>query len=302
MIGVLIARLLPLVPRAVVRGIAARYVAGENLDTAVKFVRQINDESRHATLDILGEDSADRASADKTRDDYLRVIERIASEGIDSNISIKLTHLGVRNDLELAQSRLMDIVDGAEKQSNFTRIDMEDSSVTDVTLDLYRHARKRCDGVGTALQSCLRRTADDARRLSETGADIRICKGIYREPAAIAFRSRKEVRDSYIETAGILMGGSDTYVAFATHDRYLIRRVVDLVDHLGFPHERCEFQVLLGVPMGNTLKELQDRGFKVRVYVPYGEEWYPYATRRLKENPRIATYVLKHMLLSREGG
>lgn len=295
MFGALVARMLPLVPLTVVRRVARRYVAGEDLQAALDLVRVLNRRDRQATLDILGEDARDDRVADQTLEAYLEILDSIAHQSLGSNISVKLTHLGLRLDVEKARKRLFTLAERAAQHDSFVRIDMEDSSITDITLDIHREADRRYGTVGTVLQSYLRRTEDDARVLAGIRADIRLCKGIYVERPEVAFQGRQEIRDSFLRSARVLMAGEGTYVGFATHDRTLVAALVELVEEVGFPRDRFEFQVLLGVPVDDVLDDLVERGFKVRVYVPFGEEWYPYATRRLKENPKLAAYVLRNL-------
>ncbi len=299
MIGWLAARMLPLVPRSVVRRVASRYVAGEDLTTAIEVVRTLNARGYEATLDVLGEHAKDTAVADRTVEEYLNVLARIREQSLRSNISLKLTHLGLHLDRDATTQRLIRIAEQARDQGNFVRIDMEDSSVTDVTLAIYRELRARDLPVGAVLQAYLRRTVEDAENLARLGANVRLCKGIYREPRTIAFHDREEVRASFLRAAEALLTSGDAYVAFATHDRPLVERCLALVSRLGVPSRRFEFQALLGVPVEDLLDRLVAQGFRVRVYVPFGVDWYPYASRRLRENPQVASYVLKQMFAPR---
>ncbi len=297
MFGWMVSRMLPIVPKGVVRQVAKRYVAGEDLETALGVVRTLNEHAREATIDILGEDAKDGDHADATVRGYGQVLEAIAVRGLRSNVSVKLTHLGLRLDRAGCEARLAAIIETAKGRGNFVRIDMEDSALTDVTLEIHGAMRERFGGaqVGTVLQAYLRRTVADARKLAAAGANLRLCKGIYREPVELAFHGREEIRENYLATAETLLAGTGTHVGFATHDRKLIARLRELVAKLGVPKDRFEFQALLGVPIDDLLDELAADGHKVRIYVPYGEEWYPYSSRRLKENPKLATYIVRQM-------
>ncbi len=299
MIGWVASRLLPLVPRSIVHAVASRYVAGEDLAAASAVVRSLNARGYEATLDVLGEDAKDAEVADHTVHDYLDVLDRIRSDSLRCNVSLKLTHLGLRLDRDAAKCRLLRIARRARALGNFVWIDMEDSTVTDATLETYRAVQADGGPVGAVLQSCLKRTVEDAKDLAARGATVRLCKGIYQEPRAIAFRGREEVRMSFLAAAEALLRGPGTFVAFATHDRPLIERCLDLAARMEVPADRFEFQALLGVPIEDVLDRLVSRGIRVRVYVPFGEEWFPYASRRLKENPRIASYVLRQMFTPR---
>ena len=297
MFGWMVSRMLPVVPKGVVRQVAKRYVAGEDLETAAAVVRTLNEKRREATVDILGEDAKDADHADGTVRGYGQVLEAIATRGLRSNVSVKLTHLGLRLDRTACEARLAAILETAKGRGNFVRIDMEDSSLTDVTLEIHASVRERFGGahVGTVLQAYLRRTLGDAEKLAAMGANLRLCKGIYREPVGLAFHGREEIRENYMAVAETLLAGTGTHVGFATHDRKLIARLREMVARLAVPEDRFEFQALLGVPIDDVLDDLAAEGHTVRIYVPFGEEWYPYSSRRLKENPKLATYIVRQM-------
>jgi proline dehydrogenase len=281
-----IVKALPVVPRSIVRRISSRYIAGSTLDEAVRVVRELNGARRMATIDVLGEDvtSADEAAA-ITRA-YHDVLARIHDVGLRSNISVKPTALGLDLGPELCRRNFEAVVADARGRGSFVRIDMEDSSTTDATLALYRDLRAAgFDNVGVVLQSRLRRTLDDVAGLD----DVRLCKGIYLEPATIAFQDPDEVRASFVRCLEALLA-QGSYVALATLDEELISASERLVREHGLGPDRYEFQMLLGVTT-----ELGDRlvrdGHRLRIYVPFGTHWYEYSLRRLKENPRIAGYV-----------
>jgi proline dehydrogenase len=278
----------------VVRAVSRRYVAGEDLDAALGVVKGLNDSGFLATMDILGEDAKDAAHADSTVDGYRNVLDRIAADGLKSNVSVKMTHMGIRLGRAEAEARLARVVDKAAEHGNFVRIDMEDSGLTSATLEVYRAARAGYPRVGTVLQAYLHRTVDDARLLAAEGANLRLCKGIYRESAAIAYQGKEEIRKSYLDTAEILLSAPGAYTGFATHDRVLLQRVLELTRAMDVPRDRFEFQALLGVPVDDVMRDLVSQGYVVRWYVPYGQEWYAYSTRRLKENPKMATYIVRH--------
>jgi len=294
MFGWLITRMLPVVPMRIVRAVASRYVAGEDLDSAREVVRRLAAEGYHATIDILGENAADDAHADETVEGYRQVLRMVEQERFPANISVKPSHLGIRLDESRAEARLLQLLDDVSARGSFLRIDMEDSSLTDATFRLYRKARERSPAVGTVIQAYLRRTVEDAKALAAEGSILRLCKGIYRESPSIAWQKREDIRKSYLETARILLSAPGTYVAFATHDRVLLDQIPRLSAEMDIPKDRFEFQALLGVPVEDVLKPLVEQGYKVRWYVPFGVEWYPYSVRRLKENPKMATYIVRH--------
>ncbi|MEP6470378.1 MAG: proline dehydrogenase family protein [Acidobacteriota bacterium] len=287
----LVVAAMPLVPRAIVRRVAHRYVAGETLEHALETVRALNAEGCMATLDVLGEDVSETGETERTVAEYLRALDGIAARGLDSNVSVKLTALGLKIDPVHCRREFARIVEGARRHDNFVRIDMEDASVTSETIEIYSEARKSYERVGLVLQAYLRRTAEDARRAAETRANIRVCKGIYVEPPEIAFQDPDEIRASFASVANRLLGAGG-YVAIATHDPLVVRGALGTIAQLRLPREAYEFQMLLGVA-GELRRRLVSSGHRLRVYVPYGEAWEAYSLRRLKENPAIAGHVLK---------
>lgn len=288
---------LPVVPKFIVRRVASRYVAGESLDDAVRVVRGLNGRGAMATLDLLGEEVAQREKAVASADEYVRILGRIKSEGLDSNVSIKPTMLGLKIDEGFCLDNLERIVAAAKEQGNFVRIDMEDRTTTDATLRMYRTLKDRHGNVGVVLQAYMRRTLADIAALPEAGANIRICKGIYVEPREAAWKGYDTVRANYLHALEALLARG-VYAAIATHDEYLVCGAVALVRKYGVPRERYEFQMLYGVDeaLGRILIA---EGHRLRVYVPYGRDWYPYSIRRLRENPEVARHVLRAMLAPR---
>jgi proline dehydrogenase len=279
-----IVRLLPAVPKPVVQRLSSRYIAGSSIDDAVRVVARLNAKGKLATVDVLGEEitSADEAHAIAAQ--YHDVLARIDANGLDANVSVKLTGLGLELDYDLCRENLQAVLLDARARGSFVRIDMEDSSTTDRTLRLYRELRDAGhENVGVVLQAYLRRTEDDLAGLE----NVRLCKGIYVEPVAIAYRGFDEVRANYVRCLEALVA-QGSYVAVATHDEYLIREALRVVRDL--PPDRYEFQMLLGV-RPDRADSLVASGHRLRVYVPYGVQWYEYSLRRLQENPRIAGYV-----------
>jgi proline dehydrogenase len=286
---------LPLVPHAVVRRIASRYVAGETLEQALATVRALNAEGCMATLDVLGEDVERNEESAETVAEYVHALDEIAARELDCNVSVKLSALGLKLDPQHCRREFGRIVEAARRHSNFVRIDMEDSSVTEETIRVFAEARARYERVGLVLQAYLRRTRDDAARAAATGANVRVCKGIYVEPPEIAYQDRDEIRDSFSAVVDTLLA-SGSYVGIATHDPVLVARGRATVARLALPREAYEFQMLLGVAV-DLRRRLVGEGHRLRVYVPYGSSWEAYSTRRLKENPAIAGYVLRGIFL-----
>jgi proline dehydrogenase len=285
-----IVRMLPAVPRPVVHKLAQRYIAGPTLADACRVVKTANARGKLATIDVLGEEIRSLDEARAIAQAYREVFETIERERLDSNVSIKLTGLGLKLDYELCRENLESVVREAARRSNFVRIDMEDSSTTDATLRLYRELRERGhDNVGIVLQARLRRTLDDISDLADLRPNVRICKGIYLEPPELAYQGYEEVRASFVRgLEGLLDAGC--YVGIATHDAWLVGEGRRIVARRGLGRDEHEFQMLLGVTesMGN---ELVHDGHRLRIYVPFGEQWYAYSLRRLQENPRIAGYI-----------
>jgi proline dehydrogenase len=277
-------RLLPAVPRTVVRRIADRYIAGEELGDAVETVARLNAGGKTATIDVLGEEVGRREEVQEITRAYLDAIEAISERGLDSNVSIKPTGLGLLLGYDVARENLEAVVRRAAEVGNFVRIDMEDASTTEDTLRIYRELREDgLDNVGVVLQARLRRTLDDIEALAELRPNIRICKGIYLEPEEIAFTGFEEIRLNYVRCLEALDSAA-SFVGVATHDEFLVSEAKRVMQ------EPYEFQMLLGVrePLGDQL--VRD-GARLRIYVPYGRQWYEYSLRRLQENPRIAGYV-----------
>ena len=279
-----IVRLLPAVPRSVVQRLSARYIAGPTLDDAMRVVSELNGAGKLATVDILGEEVTSPDEARAIAGQYHDLLARIDSDHLDSNISIKLTALGLDVDLDLCRDNLEAVVADAQARASFVRIDMEDSSTTDRTLQLYRELRELGHAnLGIVVQAYLRRTIDDVT----DAENVRLCKGIYIEPPAIAYREFEAVRANYVLVLEKLVA-QGSYVGIATHDEYLIGEALRVVADV--PHDRYEFQMLLGV-RPDRADQLVAAGHRVRIYVPYGTQWYEYSLRRLQENPKIAGYI-----------
>ncbi len=287
----LVVATIPLVPRRIIRFFAGRYIAGETLEDAIRCVRQLNSEGICGTMDVLGEDISTRAEAIAAKEQSIVVLHTIAKEKLDSNLSIKLTSLGLKIDKQFCVENVRDILKVASRYGNFVRIDMEDSSCTSDTLDVFRTVRREFNAVGIVVQAYLLRTEDDVRELVKDRANFRLCKGIYKEPKEIAYQSREDVQRNYERLLEqMLTGGS--YVGIATHDSVLVDAALALIKKHGLRKDLYEFQMLLGVRPELRKKLVRD-GRKVRLYIPYGEHWYGYSTRRFKENPAIAGYVFK---------
>ena len=285
-----IVRVLPAVPRPVVQLFSSRYIAGPTLDDAVATVRVLNAAGKMATIDVLGEEIS---GEDETRAlvvAYREVFDAIEANGLDANVSIKPTALGLHLSYELCRENVEEVLRAGAAHGNFVRMDMEDSSATADTLRLYRELRVGGhENVGVVLQARLRRTLDDVRALADLRPSVRICKGIYLEPASIAFQDYEAVRASFVRCLDALLE-ADCYVGVATHDEWLIGQALERV--AGMEREQYEFQMLLGVRESRA-DELVAAGHRLRVYTPFGERWYEYSLRRLQENPAMAGTIAK---------
>ena len=285
-----IVRLLPAVPKPVVRRISSRYIAGEELDDALRVVRKLNDQQKLATIDVLGEEITEPDEARAIAAAYREAFEAIERGKLDSNVSVKPTALGLKLGYDLFRDNLAEVVAHAASRGNFVRIDMEDSSTTDETLRAYRELRASGqDNVGVVFQARLKRTLADIRELAELRPNVRLCKGIYLEPPELAYRDFDSIRASFVQALEALLDAG-SYVGIATHDEWLVEQGQRLTSSRGLGHEDYEFQLLLGVrpTLGD---ELVRGGHRVRIYTPFGRHWYAYSLRRLQENPKIAGYI-----------
>lgn len=293
-----VARSLPLVPRPVMRRLAARYVAGETLDSCVATVRSLNGRGLRATVDILGEFVRDVREAESIAAQYGAVLDRIAAERLDANVSVKLTHLGLKLGRDVAARLIDGLCAQAGRLGNFVRIDMEDATCLDDTYAIYAGLRERHANVGLVMQAYLRRAWDDLRRCEGRMTSFRLCKGIYREAYAIAHHDPEVIRRNF---AVLLeeMFRMGFHVGIATHDERVAWEAERLVRAYQRTPQQYEFQTLLGV--GERLRDvLRAAGHPVRVYVPFGPDWHAYTMRRLKKNPAIVGHVMRQMI--RGGG
>jgi proline dehydrogenase len=293
---------LPAVPKPIVGFFSKRYIAGSSRKDAFRVVRELQREGAMSTLDILGEFTASTARADANTQDYIDLIRQIASEKFhDANVSVKLTALGLLLDDKRCLENMRSLVAAASETNGFVRIDMEDAQCTDRTLAAYRTLREEFPGrVGVVLQARLRRTLDDVDAVTNAPANFRLCKGIYLEPRSIAYTDPQLIRDNFTWTLE-RMFERKAYVGIATHDERLVWEALRLIRRFGLTREQYEFQMLLGVEE-ELRRILLEAGHRLRVYVPYGEEWYAYSVRRLRESPQIAGYALKALLHRRPAG
>lgn len=285
---------MPVVPKGFVGKIASRYIAGETLADAILEVKHLNAEGAMATVDLLGEHCTTEEDARNAFQVYINILDNIKSSGIDSNVSVKPTHMGLKISYNLSKELISRIVAHAKSIDNFVRIDMEDYTCTDDTLNMYYQIRENFDNVGVVIQAYLRRTINDIDSLIKRKANLRLCKGIYNEPRYIAFKNRNIIINNYALVLEELLS-SGCYVGIATHCEETVWHALRIIRKLRLKRDQYEFQMLLGVDP-ELRKILTSQGHRLRVYVPFGKEWYPYSTRRLKENPDLAGAVAKDFL------
>ncbi|MEZ5337995.1 MAG: proline dehydrogenase family protein [bacterium] len=286
--------MLPVVPRGIVGIVASRYVAGNTVEAAISTARNLAEEGAVATMDILGEEVRDAAVAERFTLQYLQLVDAIAAAGISSSVSVKPTMLGLDITEELCERNVARLCEHARERAVRVAIDMEDHPTTDFTLGLHQRMRERFGNVGTVLQAYMRRTLSDIAALPE-GRDcqIRICKGIYVEPESIAYKAYDEVRANYLQALEALFERG-IFVGIATHDEYLVDRAVEIIRRRGLAPDAYEFQMLLGV-LPQLRAKILGGGHALRVYIPFGPDWYAYSVRRLRENPKVARHVLRAM-------
>jgi proline dehydrogenase len=277
--------------------LSSRFVAGFEIDDALRVCSQVNAQGMHVTLDSLGESVTNADEAHRAADVYHRLLDQIAARQLDSNISVKLTQMGLTQDPALAEQIALSLAQHAYATNNFVRIDMEDSALSQVTLDIVRriHARPELQGcIGIVIQSYLYRSQADIERLIADGIRVRLCKGAYKEPAEVAFPKKSDVDASYIKLSNLLLQ-SPIYHGLATHDEKMIAAAKSFAAQRGIDRSRFEFQMLYGVRR-DLQRKLVAEGYNVRVYIPFGHEWYPYFMRRLAERPANVFFLAKNML------
>ncbi len=284
-----------LLPKSLVKRFSMRYIAGERFDDAARVVRTLNAQKMMATLDILGENVTTREEAIRAAATCERVLKAIHEHHLNANLSLKLTQLGLKIDEEFCYANLRALLDSAKRYGNFVRMDMEDSTTTTATLGLYERLRKEgIENVGVVIQASLRRSEEDLKRLLPMKANVRLCKGAYVEPESIALQGREEIRFNYLRLLRMILHAG-CYVGIATHDETLVQGAIGTLQENQYDQTCYEFQMLHGVKV--MLRErIVGKGHRLRVYVPFGEEWYGYSIRRFKENPQLAWTVLGALL------
>ncbi|MBI5663349.1 MULTISPECIES: proline dehydrogenase family protein [Ignavibacterium] len=290
----LIVSIVQTMPKNIVGFFSRKYIAGESLEDGINVVKQLNAQGIYATMDVLGEAVKNKEESIEAKNKAMEVLEAIEKHKLLANLSIKPTQMGLLIDEDFAYEQILDLVRRAHEINNFVRIDMEDSSTTDMTINLYKRIYQQYKNVGIVIQAYLKRSFDDVLILNKLGTNYRLCKGIYVEPASIAIKDRQAIRENYLKILKQMFIDGN-YVGIATHDKYLIDESYKMIREMNIPKNKFEFQMLLGVR-----EDLRDKinrdGYKIRVYVPFGKDWYAYSVRRLKENPSIARHIVKSFL------
>ncbi|MDP4175212.1 MAG: proline dehydrogenase family protein [Bacteroidota bacterium] len=286
-----IVKFVELLPKPIVKIFAQRYIAGDYLEDAVRVTKELNSKGIYTTIDVLGEAIQNKSEALQAKKECLEVLEAIKNNNLMANLSIKPTQLGLVVDKEFGYQQIAEIVEKAGEYNNFVRLDMEDSSLTDATFELLRCLREKYNNVGVVVQAYLKRTMSDVLSLNQIGTNYRLCKGIYIEPEEIAYKDKQKIRDNYLAILKqIFKDGS--YVGIATHDEYLVEGAYKLIKEMDIPKNKYEFQMLFGV-RESLRDKINADGNKIRIYVPFGQQWYKYSIRRLKENPNMAWDITK---------
>ncbi len=297
----LITGILPLMPKNFVWIFSKRYIAGKTIEDAVRVSKDLNNQGYIVTIDLLGEFITRLDEAEKNRNQYLSIIDTIQDNKINGNYSLKPTMFGLLIDEEACYRNIRTIVKKAVAYNNFVRIDMEDSQCVDKEISLFRRLKAEFpNNVGLVLQAYMRRTLDDIKSLMDLHSDeaplnFRLCKGIYVEPEEIAFKEYHEINANYLKILNFLFKNG-IYTGIATHDQYLVENSFHLLKKYQVPEDKYEFQMLYGVTPG-LRKSIIDKGHRLRVYIPFGEDWFPYSTRRLKENPKMASLIIKALFV-----
>lgn len=297
MINKMISSVLPFMPKKLVWVFSRKYIAGETIEDAVRVSRELNADGIRITIDLLGEFITSLEQAEENKIAYLAIIDRIQKEKIDGNYSLKPTSFGLLLDREICHSHIREIVAKAASYGNFVRIDMEDSPCTGHEIELFRRLRKEFPAnVGLVVQAYLKRTLADLKDLAELHSpenplNFRLCKGIYVEPENISFRKYQEINDHYLEDLEYMFAAG-FYPGIATHDKPLVEGAYNLIKKYNVPGGKYEFQMLYGVTP-ELRKSIVSKGHPMRIYVPFGKDWFGYSTRRLKENPKMASHIIK---------
>jgi proline dehydrogenase len=288
-------------PKKLVWVFSKRYIAGETIEESLLASKLLNEKNIEVTIDLLGEFISSLEEAETNKNQYLEIIDRFTSENVSGNFSLKPTMFGLLIDKEKCYNYIREIVALAAQKNSFVRIDMEDSACVDLEIEIFKKLRDEFPGnVGLVLQAYLRRTMDDLKMFNKLNSEInpinfRLCKGIYVEPEKIAYKGYQEVRDHFMKDLEYMFVNK-MYVGIATHDKYLVEKSFELIEKYKIPKTMYEFQMLYGVTP-ELRQFIVESGHKMRIYVPFGKQWFRYSTRRLKENPKMASDIIKALFI-----
>lgn len=294
LINNIIVKTVQMMPKSFVKIFANKYIAGETIEETIELTKKLNSQGIFGTIDLLGEAITTKQQAIDSKNECLRILNEINNNKLKANLSIKPTQMGLLIDEEFCYQNIRELVNKAKEINNFVRLDMEDSSTTDGIIKVYKRLIQDFPGhVGIVLQAYLKRTEGDTEDLIKLNTNFRLCKGIYIEPSSIAIKEKAKINDNFMKVLELMLSNG-SYVGIATHDEYLINKSYELVKKLNLSKDKYEFQMLLGVRedlRGKIVKE----GYKIRIYIPYGRDWYLYSIRRLKENPDIARQIFNNL-------
>ena len=278
---------IPFLPKSIVQIFSKKYVAGINNREALNAVKKINRSSQYATIDILGEHTTTTENCENITNQYIELLQEINNEKLDCNLSIKPSHIGADISYQVVFENFKKVLKIASIYNNFIRIDMESSKLTGLTIRLYKDLKLISNNIGIVFQAYLYRTEDDIFNLPKN-SNIRLCKGIYKESENIAYQNYADINQNYIKILKIALQ-KEIYVGIATQDKELINKSIKIIKKENIKNNRFEYQYLYGVPMNKAISVYKEKGFKVRAYIPFGQDWYDYSIRRIKENPKIAS-------------
>ena len=294
LLNTIISKLIPYLPKSLTYQFAKRYVAGTSKESVFKIVEKLNLEGYLVTVDILGEHTKSISESENITNQYIDLYKEINRKKVICNISLKPSHIGADINTSIYKKNISKIISISDETNNFLRIDMESSKYTDITIKTFKELRAKTKNVGTVFQAYLHRTYNDITKLEIKDLNFRLCKGIYIESDTIAINNRTKVNKNYLKILKYAFQNK-IYVGIATHDIELLKSIYQLINELNPSSNMFEFQTLYGVPMREWNKRHLQNGYKVRIYVPYGQDWYKYSVRRLKENPNMAGYIIKNL-------
>jgi len=294
----LLVKTVQLMPEKVAWFFSKNYIAGKTLSSAIEVVKDLNSKGMLATMDVLGESIETKEEAIHAKEQAMEVLDAIVGQELNANVSIKPTQFGLAIDEDFAYEQILELVRRAGELNSFIRIDMEDSPYTDATINVYKRIFEDHTNVGIVLQAYMKRTYSDTVTLNAMGTNYRLCKGIYIEPESIAYKNKQAIRDNFMKALEEMLK-SRNYVGIATHDKYLIDESYKLIKELNISKDNFEFQMLLGV-REDLRNKINNDGFKIRIYVPFGKDWYAYSLRRLQENPKLTGHIVKEFFTIRK--